>query len=213
MNILILSEKLQGKYGLYSAIDAVPLPDGTFMLPERCLSDVDLIAAKDLIIEKRTATAEILPLPDEGELIAGNVYQWYDPDLGEDQNINYICRQTHNRTIYKPSETPALFTFYRENSDDLIWIQNELVELGWKRVHNGVQYECIQAHMTVEGQTPDITPALWLRVSTGIEEWRQPTGAHDAYNIGDQVTFNGQTYESTINANVWAPDVYGWNII
>lgn len=43
----------------------------------------------------------------------------------------------------------------------------------------------------------------------------QPTGGHDAYNIGDRVTYNGKIYESTINSNVWAPDVYtqGWKLI
>lgn len=43
-------------------------------------------------------------------------------------------------------------------------------------------------------------------------EYRQPSGAHDAYKQGDRVTYNGVVYESTINANVWAPDAYpqGW---
>ena len=43
-------------------------------------------------------------------------------------------------------------------------------------------------------------------------EWVQPTGAHDAYNTGDRVTYNGRVYESTINGNVWPPDAYpqGW---
>lgn len=43
----------------------------------------------------------------------------------------------------------------------------------------------------------------------------QPTGGHDAYNIGDRVTYNGKVYESTINANVWAPDAYpkGWKVV
>lgn len=41
-------------------------------------------------------------------------------------------------------------------------------------------------------------------------EWVQPTGAHDAYSIGDKVTHNGKTWESTIANNVWEPGVYGW---
>ena len=43
-------------------------------------------------------------------------------------------------------------------------------------------------------------------------EWVQPTGAHDAYNTGDRVTYNGRVYESTMDGNVWAPDAYpqGW---
>ena len=43
----------------------------------------------------------------------------------------------------------------------------------------------------------------------------QPTGAHDAYNLGDRVTYSGRVYESIINGNVWSPDVYpdGWTEI
>lgn len=46
-------------------------------------------------------------------------------------------------------------------------------------------------------------------------EFVQPTGAHDAYNLGDRVSYNGKFYESVINGNVWSPDVYpdGWNEI
>ena len=49
---------------------------------------------------------------------------------------------------------------------------------------------------------------------TNYPDFVQPTGAHDAYNIGDIVKFNGQLYKSTINNNVWSPDTYpqGWEI-
>ena len=49
---------------------------------------------------------------------------------------------------------------------------------------------------------------------TSYPDFVQPTGAHDAYNIGDIVKFNGQLYKSTINNNVWSPDAYpqGWEI-
>lgn len=43
-------------------------------------------------------------------------------------------------------------------------------------------------------------------------EWVQPLGGHDAYKNGDRVMYQGKVYESTIDGNVWAPDVYpaGW---
>lgn len=45
-----------------------------------------------------------------------------------------------------------------------------------------------------------------------VPEFKQPSGGHDAYKQGDRVTYNGNVYESTINANVWTPDAYpqGW---
>ena len=46
-------------------------------------------------------------------------------------------------------------------------------------------------------------------------EYVQPTGGHDAYKIGDKVTYNGQKYECLIDNCVWTPDVYpqGWKLI
>lgn len=43
-------------------------------------------------------------------------------------------------------------------------------------------------------------------------EWVQPTGQHDAYMIGDKVTFNEKHYESVIDYNTWSPEAYpaGW---
>lgn len=55
---------------------------------------------------------------------------------------------------------------------------------------------------------------LWAAVralqgqQTGdVREWVQPTGAHDAYGVGDRVLYNGVVYESLRNGNVWSPDV------
>lgn len=46
----------------------------------------------------------------------------------------------------------------------------------------------------------------------GVPEWVQPTGGHDAYNTGDQVTFEGAVYTSAIDGNVWSPTDHpaGW---
>lgn len=43
-------------------------------------------------------------------------------------------------------------------------------------------------------------------------EYVQPTGAHDAYKIGDKITYNGKKYECIYDGCVWTPDTYpaGW---
>jgi len=41
-------------------------------------------------------------------------------------------------------------------------------------------------------------------------EWVQPLGGHDAYQIGDRVTYQGKVYESTVANNVWSPVTFGW---
>ncbi|MGJ4148895.1 hypothetical protein ACN4DY_07710 [Corynebacterium macclintockiae] len=45
-----------------------------------------------------------------------------------------------------------------------------------------------------------------------VAPYKQPVGSHDAYKKGDKVTFNGDTWESTIDNNVWSPSTYpqGW---
>ena len=43
-------------------------------------------------------------------------------------------------------------------------------------------------------------------------EYVQPTGAHDAYHIGDKITYNGKKYICKLDGCVWTPDDYpqGW---
>ena len=47
------------------------------------------------------------------------------------------------------------------------------------------------------------------------DEFKQPTGAHNAYKKGATVVYNGKTYKSLIDNNVWSPDTYpnGWEVI
>jgi len=83
--------------------------------------------------------------------------------------------------------------------------------------YSGGLWEVIQAHTAQSDWTPDIVPALFkTTVAEGeIPDWVQPTGAHDAYALGDKVRFEGKVYESLINANVWSPTVYpaGWKLV
>ncbi len=78
-------------------------------------------------------------------------------------------------------------------------------------------YKVAQAHTAQADWTPDKTPALFTPVGlnvAGYPIWSQPTGAHDAYNTGDIVDYNGTLYESLINGNVYSPEGYpaGWKV-
>ena len=93
------------------------------------------------------------------------------------------------------------------------WVVGKAYVVGDRAQYNDTLYKCIQAHTSQADWMPSATPALWKTVSLDeYPEWVQPTGAHDAYNIGDKVTYNGQHYVCTSNANVYAPDVYGWQL-
>ena len=71
--------------------------------------------------------------------------------------------------------------------------------------------KCLQEHSRMHF-TPEQTPALWLIIPTiteGFPVWKQPTGAHDAYKIGEIVHYpdiNGKLWRSKINANTTKPD-------
>lgn len=74
-------------------------------------------------------------------------------------------------------------------------------------------WRCEQTHTAQDDWTPPTVPALFTEVF--VEEWPQwvqPTGAQDAYNRGDKVTFEDAHYISIIDANVYSPSEYpaGW---
>ena len=83
----------------------------------------------------------------------------------------------------------------------------------WDRVRdNNVLYKCVQSHTSQSDWNPSITPALWVVVSLDEwPEWVQPTGAHDAYSMGDKVSHHEKHWISDMNANVWEPGVAGWH--
>jgi hypothetical protein len=178
------ANQLIGNYGNHSRIEPVATFDGKFIVPEKCLDDIDLASAREKLLQAQSTgiTQNITELPAVGVTV-------YQDSLYTSEEGLVKCRQTHARTIYKPSETPALFSFYRENSDTLQWIPNEQVWVNWKRVYEGDTYKCIQSHITLVTWTPDVTPALWQLIPV-TNEWTYPV----AYKINDIVTYLNKTY-------------------
>lgn len=78
-------------------------------------------------------------------------------------------------------------------------------------------YKVVQAHTSQADWTPDVSVSLYDAIGlddSGYPVWSQPTGAHDAYNKGDIVNYNGVLYESQIDGNTYSPDAYpaGWAV-
>ena len=91
----------------------------------------------------------------------------------------------------------------------------DIISYGTNSVGDPQLYKVVQAHTSQAEWTPDAVPALYDAFGldeSGYPLWAQPSGAHDAYNIGDIINYNGTLYQSTIDGNVWSPDVYpaGW---
>ena len=110
----------------------------------------------------------------------------------------------------EPGELEALLDVYPAWTEDTEYTIGELCK------HNAELYKVNQTHTSQAIYPPgsEGVSALYSRVvpDSVIPEWVQPQGAHNAYNMGDLVTFNGEVYESTINANTWSPADYpaGW---
>ena len=94
----------------------------------------------------------------------------------------------------------------------------ELFTYGVNNVDDPQLYRVVQEHTSAEEWIPSATPALYTPIgltTEGYPIWSQPTGAHDAYNKGDIVDYNGTLYESLIDGNVYSPEAYpaGWKMV
>ena len=94
---------------------------------------------------------------------------------------------------------------------------DEFVTYGVNGVGDPQLYKVIIEHTAQADWTPDTSPSLFVAI--GLDEdgypiWSQPTGAHDAYNKGDIVNYNGTLYKSLMDGNTYSPDAYpaGWEV-
>jgi hypothetical protein len=93
----------------------------------------------------------------------------------------------------------------------------EFVKYGTNGVGDPQLYRVVQAHTSQADWTPDSVASLYAPIGLddeGYPIWSKPTGAHDAYNKGDIVDYNGTLYVSLIDGNIWSPDEYpqGWEV-
>ncbi|ESV55177.1 hypothetical protein SAG0136_08155 [Streptococcus agalactiae LMG 14747] len=93
--------------------------------------------------------------------------------------------------------------------------------------YEGTLYEVVQGHTSQADWKPSETASLYklflkptITTADGevvdvVNEFVQPTGAHDAYQKGDRVTFEGKVYASAIDNNVYSPTAYpaGWTLV
>lgn len=104
------------------------------------------------------------------------------------------------------------------------WVVNKAYAVGDKLTYgtNSVGdpqlYKVVQAHTSQADWTPDAVASLYTPIgldNSGYPVWSQPTGAHDAYNKGDIVNYNGVLYRSLIDGNTYSPEAYsaGWEIL
>lgn len=143
-------------------------------------------------------------------------YNCYNPETG--------VRHVGETPVGSVTVTGQPEMISADNMEDLISQSDGVDFTNWREVpergeyvdkgmysYNGKLIVCYQAHVRTEHAIEDI-PALFGMSRSVLAEWVQPFGAHDAYQTGDEVMFNGTQYRSVIDANVWSPAVYsaGW---
>lgn len=111
-------------------------------------------------------------------------------------------------------EIPTVYPSFKVGK---VYKANEMFIYGVNNVGDPQLYRVVSEHTSQEDWIPNVTPALYTPIglnNEGYPVWSRPTGAHDAYNVGDIVDYNGVLYMSLIDGNVYSPDEYptGWEI-
>lgn len=170
-----------------------------------------------------------------GDWVAYGVNSVGDPQL-------YQVLQDHTSAAqWTPDTATSLYKAVGIDPSGIpLWVQplgaTDAYNIGDIVSYNGKLYKSI---INANVWAPDVYPAGWEEYteSTGggdsgetggggttepetppaetIPDFVQPTGAHDAYQKGDKVKFEGKVYESLIDANAYSPSAYpaGWKEI
>ena len=128
-----------------------------------------------------------------------------------------MITKAHARRLRKAIEKTAVTLTDSEAYDVCelfpMWKTDTAYQTGDRVQYEGKLYKCLQGHTSQGDWTPSTAVSLWVEVADpAIEfpEWKQPTGAHDAYMTGDKVSHNEKHWISEADNNIWEPGVYGW---
>lgn len=103
---------------------------------------------------------------------------------------------------------------YPQWEENKTYKTGEYITYGENNVGDRQLYKVVQEHTSQANWTPDITASLYDPIGLnekGYTIWSAPSGAHDAYNTGDIVDYNGTLYISLVDNNIYAPDVVPQN--
>lgn len=186
--------------------------------------------ALDGLVEK------IVDNPVEVNQYTGAVRKWTPGayavgDVRQHVGVPYKCVQTHDSTAnptWTPEATPALWMQYHGTTPESArpWIAptgaHDMYKAGEYMIWTDGRIK--KAKMDT-AYSPADYPQAWEDQSGGetggggggesgggttAAPWKQPEGAHDAYNKGDEVSHKGSEWTSDVDGNVWEPGVHGW---
>lgn len=152
-------------------------------------------------------------------------------EFDEDKYNDYILEQTKKQAIASGetmmnelSRTTVLANATDEQAYTMRFFYGEWDGNGvtYKKderfMYKNKFYKVLQGHKSQADWTPDTASSLYVEIpDPNIEypEWKQPTGAQNAYMIGDKVTFEGKKYICKIDNNTWSSKDYpsGWQLV
>lgn len=198
---------------IYSIEEIVPVPVSETEIRESASLKAQQLAMKPLIQAESLSSDEVLevaalfPAYEIGKAYSiGDIFTY--------QRSLYEVIQAHtSQEDWPPDTTASLYKNHTPKGEIEDWRQplgaHDAYMTGDRVLFGGEVYI---SKIDYNVWPPDIYG--WELESGGEEypEWVQPTGAHDAYNIGDIVSHNGQLWISTVASNVWEPGAYGWEL-
>lgn len=124
--------------------------------------------------------------------------------------LAFINSLVNLRTSATDEQAIGAVAVYPEWKEDVYYNVDDRV------LYNDILYKVLTAHTSQADWMPDAAPSLFAKVLIPdvdvIPEWEQPDSTNP-YMKGDKVTYQGKTYESLIDNNVWSPIEYGWQEI
>lgn len=152
-------------------------------------------------------------------------------EFDEDKYNDYILEQTKKQAIIvgetmmkELSRATVLANVTDEEAYTMRYLYDEWDKNGKsylkddRFMYENKFYKVLQNHKSQADWTPDTASGLYVEIpdpSVEYPEWKQPTGAQNAYMTGDKVTFEGKKYISKIDNNTWSPTDYpdGWELV
>lgn len=112
-------------------------------------------------------------------------------------------------------EAMEVATVYPKYEIEKSYKTDDIFSYGENGVGDPQLYRVEQNHVSQENWIPSENRALYTPIGltdAGYPIWSRPTGAHDAYALGDIVEFEGVLYKSLIDGNTYSPAEYpqGW---
>lgn len=174
--------------------------------------DFDFSRQMDYVFEDGKLVYDGKQTAKQTELEAKSNFMQLQNSQMQAATLMYINSQAAASMISN-ADAMKFSTLYDEYSDNNVeYKEGKLVRF------NTNVYRCEKDHTSQPGWSPENDASEWSKVniaSDGIDVWTQPTGAHNAYKVGDKVHYpdaDSDVYVSLIDGNVWSPEVYpaGW---